>query len=162
MYVSFFIGGYDRYTFRPLYDSPKAMYYSQSCLDANPSCTGYPDGIYDNILMRGRGPFGFYKKCYKERVIDTGVCPNTEKWQSRAYPYKGHCVSAFEIPMYFHKFGFLPSCFGKSDGSYQYPNRPCDAYYTCTNGTAKGIKCPGSQLFNVVTGTCMEGAHCVE
>lgn len=152
---------YYRYTPPPPYDFPRALYYYKPCRDVNPICVGYPDGIYDNELIKGRGPFGFYKKCYKERVIETGVCPNTEKWQSRAYPYKGHCVSAFEIPM-FHKFGLLPPCFGNSDGSYQYPNRPCDAYYTCTNGTAKGIKCPGSQLFNVVTGTCMEGAQCVE
>lgn len=83
---------YDRYTFRPIYDSPKAQFYSKSCLDAYPSCIGYPDGIYENKIASRRGPFGYYKKCYKDRVIETGICPYN------SFPYKGDCTSAFEIP----------------------------------------------------------------
>nr|XP_034307184.1 uncharacterized protein LOC117682829 [Crassostrea gigas] len=144
--------GYDRYTLRPVYDSPKAQSYSHSCEDDNPFCIGYPDGIYENENAR-KGNFGYYKKCYKDRVIEVGNCPDN------SFPYRGDCISAFEIPRFFHKFGLLPSCFGKNDGSYQYPNYPCEVYYTCNNGTAKGAKCPESQLFIALSGTCM-GAVC--
>lgn len=85
--------------------------------------------------------------------MEIGICPDN------SFPYKGDCVSAFEIPSFFHHFGLLPSCFGKNDGSYQYPNYPCEVYYTCNNGTAKGAKCPETQLFNALSGTCM-GAVC--
>lgn len=60
-----------------------------------------------------------------------------------------------------HKYGRLPSCKGTHDGSYQYPQEEhrCDAYFTCQNGNAKGIKCPGTQLFDVNTGSCQEGKN---
>uniref|UniRef100_K1RAK9 Uncharacterized protein n=1 Tax=Magallana gigas TaxID=29159 RepID=K1RAK9_MAGGI len=56
--------------------------------------------------------------------------------------------------------GLLPSCIGKADGSYQFHDRPCDAYFTCKNGTARGIKCHQGELFDVKTGTCVRDAHC--
>lgn len=60
-----------------------------------------------------------------------------------------------------HKYGHIPSCKGKNDGSYQYPQEEhrCDAYFTCQNGNAQGIKCPGTQLFDVNTGSCQEGKN---
>lgn len=49
------------------------------------------------------------------------------------------------------------------DGSYQYPQKEHkrDTYFTCKNGTAQRIKCPGTQLFAVKTGTCQESANCI-
>lgn len=62
-----------------------------------------------------------------------------------------------------HQYGQIPSCIGKIDGNYQYSQEKhkCDAYFTCKNGTAKGIKCLGTQLFDMKTGTCREGANCI-
>lgn len=70
-------------------------------------------------------------------------------------------TSPYELPVNEHKYGQLPSCKGTHDGSYQYPQEEhrCDAYFTCQNGNAKGIKCPGTQLFDVNTGSCQEGKN---
>lgn len=129
-----------------------------SCADYNPKCIGDPDGIQED--NRG-GPF--YKICFKERVIESGRCPYNDSWKTQSFLYNGQCIPAYEIPENEHQYGRLPSCNGTSDGSYQYSDavHKCDAYFTCNNGTARGIKCPGVQLFDVNIGTCREGANCI-
>lgn len=109
-----------------------------------------------------RGGDPFYKICLNGRVIEAERCPFNDTWNTPTFIYKRRCVSVYEIPVNEHQYGQLPSCLGKSDGSYQYPQEEhkCDAYFTCKNGTAKGMKCPGTQLFDVNTGFCREGAIC--
>lgn len=137
---------------------PCGPHRGPSCADLNSKCIGDPDGLQPDTR---KGHY-FYKICFKERVMDLGGCPYNDTWKTFTYPYKGECIPAYEIPDNESEFGKLQSCIGKSDGSYQYSDaeHKCDAYFTCTNGTARGIKCPGVQLFDVNIGTCREGANC--
>lgn len=130
-----------------------------TCADYNPKCIGDPDGIQEDNF-RGHP---FYKICFKDRVIELGKCPYNDSWKTQSFLYNGQCIPAYEIPENEHQYGRLPSCVGKSDGSYQYADagHKCDAYFTCNNGTARGIKCPGVQLFDIDVGSCREGANCV-
>lgn len=57
----------------------------------------------------------------------------------------------------YHGIGLLPDCSRKADGHYEYPSRPCDAYYRCRGGVASAVKCPSYTSFNKDTGMCMAG-----
>nr|XP_034307183.1 uncharacterized protein LOC105326764 isoform X1 [Crassostrea gigas] len=128
------------------------------CYGYFPNCDGYPDGLY---LNEHRGDDRYYKKCLDGRTIEYGTCPNSHTWNTITFLHKGKCLSPYELPVNEHKYGQLPSCKGTHDGSYQYPQEEhrCDAYFTCQNGNAKGNKCPGTQLFDVNTGSCQEGKN---
>ena len=88
-------------------------------------------------------------------MMEKGICPVDKIWKAQTFVYNGQCVPMFEIPADKHRYGKLPSCKGKPDGSYLYPSKRCDAYYTCRNGTAHGIKCQENHLFDIRTGNCV-------
>lgn len=155
IYQFVFEGDYERARYRCFFHKQRGP----SCQESSPRCIGYPDGFFESEY-RGGGPF--YKICLNGRVIEVGKCPFNDTWNTPTFIYKRRCVSVYEIPVNEHKYGHLPSCIGKIDGSYQYPQEKykCNAYFTCKNGTARGIKCPGTQLFDVNAGFCREGAIC--
>lgn len=128
-----------------------------TCGDFVPHCIGDPDGFLEDDKKKGSP---CYKICFKERVISRGCCPKNDTWGTYMFPYNGKCVPSYEMPASENSNGLLPSCIGKADGSYQFHDRPCDAYFTCKNGTARGIKCHQGELFDVNTGTCVRDAHC--
>lgn len=82
-------------------------------------------------------------------------------WNSQGFPYKGRCVHRYALPTDDNPNGALPSCNGTSDGNYQYPDRPCNAYYKCECGVASAVKCPNNTVFDTVKKTCEIGGTCV-
>lgn len=151
-------GNYERV--RVFCDYQLGPHLAPYCHDYCPNCDGYPDGLYINEHWGDP----YYKKCLDGRTIGYGRCTYNDTWETYTFINKGQCVSVFVIPDNEHQYGKLPSCIEKSDGSYQYlqEKHKYDAYFTYKNGTAKGIKCPGTQLFDVNTGTCREGANCIK
>lgn len=91
-----------------------------------PPCRGLNDGFQS---WPGRTHSPYYVVCKNERTIDKGICPVDDIWNSQGFPYKGRCVHRFALPTDDNPNGALPSCNGTSDGNYQYPDRPCNAYY---------------------------------
>ena len=98
--------------------------------------------------------------CKDQRTISKGYCPTDSEWNVQSYPYKGKCVHRYAIPKADHRNGLLPSCYGKIDGNYQYPDRPCDAYYKCENGVASAVKCPNNTVFDSTQRNCEPGGNC--
>ncbi len=51
---------------------------------------------------------------------------------------------------------FLESlCYGKEDGNYVDPNRPCSVQFlSCTNELEEWISCPENLVFDPITGRC--------
>lgn len=78
------------------------------------------------------------------------------------YPFNGKCMQRYSIPTSYHGIGLLPDCFLKADGHYEYPSRPCDAYYKCESGKARAVKCPPFTSFNKDTGMCMNGIKLIK
>lgn len=127
------------------------------CYVLFPPCRGLNDGFQS---WPGRTYYPHYVVCKNERTIDQGVCPVYPIWNSREFPYKGRCVQRYAIPTDENPNGALPSCNGTSDGNYQYPDRPCDAYYKCKCGVASAVKCPNNTVFDTVRKTCAIGGTC--
>lgn len=90
------------------------------------------------------------------------MCPYNKVWRANQFPYNGQCVHLYAIPKEYSSLAFLPSCNGKPDGNYQYPERPCDAYYNCKDGKATAVKCPGNTVFDSSNQTCVIGGICNE
>lgn len=110
--------------------------------------------------FKGFSPW--YILCKDNRTIEEGYCPTDNEWRAQQFPYNGQCVHLFAIPNEYNSVGLLPSCNGKPDGNYQYPERPCDAYYKCEDGMAYAVKCPGSTVFDSSNRTCKIGGICNE
>lgn len=113
-----------------------------------------PDGIYEYPVKR---PGPHYGICLQGREIGEGTCTRDSIWHEQMYPYGGKCTQPFAIPTSYHGIGLLPDCSRKADGHYEYPSRPCDAYYRCRGGVASAVKCPSYTSFNKDTGMCMAG-----
>lgn len=73
------------------------------------------------------------------------------------YPFNGKCTQRYAILTSYYGIGRLPDCSRKVDGHYEYPSRPCDAYYKCEGGVASAVKCPPNTSFNKDTVICMTG-----
>lgn len=121
------------------------------------SCAGLPDGFNEHPVKR---PGPFYIICLQERVIAEGTCPRDTEWQAKMFPYNGKCTHRFAIPTSWFNIGLLPDCAGKADGHYQYPTRPCDAYYKCEGGVATAVKCPPNTNFDTDTRVCSVSVSC--
>jgi hypothetical protein len=121
------------------------------------SCAGLPDGLNQHPVKR---PGPYYVRCLQERLIEDGKCPMDTEWGTQTFPYDGKCTHRFAIPESHRGIGFLPSCSGKPDGKYQYPHRPCDAYYRCDGGHATAVKCPSYSVFDVRNGVCRDDIRC--
>ncbi|XP_056000588.1 uncharacterized protein LOC130048213 [Ostrea edulis] len=120
------------------------------------SCAGLPDGLNEHPVKRGPN----YVRCLQERLIEDGRCPMDTEWGTITFPYNGKCTHMFAIPESHHGIGLLPDCSGKSDGNYQYPHRPCDAYYRCDGGNATAVKCPSHTNFDVCSRRCRADVTC--
>lgn len=96
-----------------------------------------------------------YMICKNGRRIALKSCPSDDVWGVSSFPYNGECVHAYALPMEFNSdVGRLPSCRGTPNGNYQYPDRPCDAYYKCEQGVASAVKCPNNTVFDKKKGIC--------
>lgn len=127
------------------------------CSSQNPDCRQQEDGLQSWPFRLGSS---WYVVCVNGRATETGSCPDDKEWNTTSLPYEGHCVHRFAVPTVYNPAGALPSCEGKIDGNYQYPERPCDAYYTCRCGVASAVKCPGNTLFDVENKRCQTGGRC--
>lgn len=112
---------------------------SSTCKQQNPSCVGKSDGYHEKYQLSNS-----YFNCFKERLVNTGICEDDSLWNINQIIYKGQCRNLYEVP---HKDGgLLSSCEGKMDGNYanEHPDlffgerrdyfrvgRKCDAYYRC-------------------------------
>lgn len=121
------------------------------------SCAGLPDGFNEHPVKR---PGPYYIICLQERVIAEGTCPRDNEWQAQMFPYNGKCTHRYAIPTSWFNIGLLPDCVGKADGHYQYPTRPCDAYYKCEGGIASAVKCPPNTNFDTTSRVCSAGTSC--
>lgn len=128
------------------------------CSSQNPDCRQQEDGLQSWPYRLGSS---WYVVCENGRAIETGSCPTDKEWNTTSLPYKGHCVHRFAVPTVYNPGGALPSCDGKIDGNYQYPERPCDAYYTCRCGVASAVKCPSNTVFDVENKRCQIGGTCI-
>ncbi|XP_062580140.1 uncharacterized protein LOC134242123 [Saccostrea cucullata] len=124
------------------------------CEHLYPPCIGKADGLWPWVA---KYPSPYYTICKDERSISTGNCETDSEWNSEAFPYNGTCTSRFNIPTSYG--GLLPSCAGKSDGSYKFSER-CDAYYACNNGVARAVKCSSGFNFDANSGSCQYMANC--
>lgn len=131
----------------------------RDCEHLQPSCKEKGNGFWQHPL-NGFSPW--YILCKDNRTIEEGYCPSDNEWRSQQFPYNGQCVHLFAIPNEYNSVGLLPSCNGKLDGNYQYPERPCDAYYKCEDGIANAVKCPGNTVFDFSYRTCKIGGICNE
>lgn len=129
------------------------------CEQLHPSCKEEGNGFFQHPL-KGFSPW--YILCKDNRTIEEGYCPTDNEWRAQQFPYNGQCVHLFAIPNEYNSVGLLPSCNGKPDGNYQYPERPCDAYYKCEDGMAYAVKCPGNTVFDSSNRTCKIGGICNE
>ncbi|XP_061198240.1 uncharacterized protein LOC133206303 isoform X2 [Saccostrea echinata] len=140
------------------------LYYRLQCKKSHcipcevfyPKCEDKDDGLWPQPEYDGPR----YMICQNGRTIETGTCPRDETWSVQSFPYNGKCVHMFAIPKGYKGFGYLPSCNGTADGNYQYPERPCDAYYRCDGGIASAVKCPQNTLFDILSKTCKVGGTC--
>lgn len=128
-----------------------------SCEDRYPKCEDKKDGLF-------MGSTRFTKKymiCKNGRRIALEFCPYDKEWLEDTFPYNGECVHAYALPMEFNSdFGRLPSCRGTPNGNYQYPDRPCDAYYKCEQGVASAVKCPINTVFDTKKRICIVRGIC--
>ncbi|XP_062600106.1 chitin-binding domain protein cbd-1-like [Saccostrea cucullata] len=120
-----------------------------------PKCEDIDDGLWPREYY---GPI--YKICQNGRTIEIGTCPRDETWGVLSFPYNGKCEHMFAIPKDYRGQGYLPSCNGTADGNFQYPERPCDAYYRCDGGIASAVKCPQNTVFDIFSKTCKVGGTC--
>lgn len=118
------------------------------------NCTFLPDGVYEHPTKR---PGPHYVICLQEREIGEGACTKDFIWHEQMYPFNGKCTQRYAIPNSYYGIGLLPDCSRKADGNYEYPSRPCDAYYKCEGGVASAVKCPPNTSFNKDTGICTTG-----
>lgn len=116
-----------------------------------PKCEDKSDGLWPQP-EKVFSPF--FMICKDHRTIFTGYCPKDYTWNAQTFPYNGKCEHLYAIPKEYNSNGLLPSCKGKVDGNYQYPERPCDAYYKCDGGEAFAIKCPYGTAFDSTNRTC--------
>lgn len=142
---------------------------SSTCKQQNPSCVGKSDGYHEKYQLSNS-----YLNCFKERLVNTGICEDDSLWNINQIIYKGQCRNLYEVP---HKDGgLLSSCEGKMDGNYanEHPDlffgerrdyfrvgRKCDAYYRCQGGVASAVKCPSGTTFDSVSKSCKPGNHSI-
>lgn len=124
------------------------------CRKNHRDCTNLPDGIYEHPIKR---PGPYYVICLQGREIGDGTCTRDSIWREQMYFFDGKCTQPYAIPTSYYGIGILPDCSRKADGHYEYPERPCDAYYKCVSGKATAVKCPPQTSFNKDTGMCMAG-----
>lgn len=134
-----------------------------SCIPCDyryPKCEDKDDGIF---MATGKD-IDFTRKymvCKDKRRISTDFCPYADYlWGGPTYLYKGKCSHLYEIPTDFNENGRLPSCKGKLNGNYQFPDRPCDAYYRCLDGIASPLLCPYGTVFDVKMNNCLRRGNC--
>lgn len=121
-------------------------------------CIHLSDGVYEHPRRNNNTLF---IRCYRNRLVEEGMCPIDHVWGTQTYPYNKACTQKFAIPTsYYMNVGLLPSCSGKSDGNYQFRTRPCDAYYRCEGGKAIAVKCPQHTYFDVIRRRCSSDVAC--
>ncbi|XP_061167966.1 uncharacterized protein LOC133176922 [Saccostrea echinata] len=135
----------------------QSFWSPEPCLLSFPSCDNKTDGLHEHGVKK---PSPYFMICDGERFLREGFCPVDPTWNTRSFPYNGRCLSSFEIPRDKYSYGKLPSCAGKTNGSYQFLELPCDAFYKCQNGHAKATKCPENSQFDQDSGACQIGAIC--
>ena len=70
-------------------------------------------------------------------------------------PLTRACETPYSIPR--EHGGWRPSCQGRRDGKYPDEYGRCESYYACEGQIFTGFhSCPGSTLFDPVTGRCQE------
>lgn len=127
------------------------------CGASYPKCEGKRNGLY---IALESGLTNRYKICKDGRPVHVGHCNGDKIWGGQTFPYNGKCTHIYALPTDFFDVGRLPSCKGQLNGNYQFPDRPCDAYYRCEDGVSSPVKCPTNTVFDSVTKTCKEGGKC--
>lgn len=123
--VFFSIGDYLQTKYHYYYPGRCSVYEVGDCIHLS-------DGVYHHPRSNNNTLF---IRCYRNRLVEEGMCPIDHVWGTQTYPYNGACTQRFAIPTsYYMNVGLLPSCSGRSDGNYQFSSRPCDAYYRCEGG----------------------------
>lgn len=124
------------------------------CSKQHLNCTSLPDGVYEHPAKR---PGPHYVICLQGREVGEGTCMRDTIWHEQMYPFNGTCTQRYAIPTSYYGLGLLPDCSKKANGHYEYPSRPCDAYYKCKGGIASAVKCLPNTSFNKDTKICMTG-----
>lgn len=127
------------------------------CEHRYPRCEDKKDGIVATRDYLSSS----YMICKGGRRIGYGTCPLQDSlWGGSTYVYKGKCSHLYEIPTDFNQNGRLSSCKGMLNGNYQFPDRPCDAYYRCVDGIASPLLCPFGTVFDFEIKNCSKGGNC--
>lgn len=129
-----------------------------ACEARYPKCEDKEDGFH---IVPEVGLTPRYMICKGGRTIALDSCNGDKIWGVHSFPYNGKCTHMYALPSDFFGSGRLPSCKGKLNGNYQFPDRPCDAYYQCKDGVSSPVKCPNNTLFDSVKQICEEGGKCI-
>uniref|UniRef100_K1PEI4 Uncharacterized protein n=1 Tax=Magallana gigas TaxID=29159 RepID=K1PEI4_MAGGI len=129
-----------------------------ACEARYPKCEDKEDGFH---IVPEVGFTPRYMICKGGRTIALDSCNGDKIWGVHSFPYNGKCTHMYALPSDFFGIGRLPSCKGKLNGNYQFPDRPCDAYYQCKDVFSSPVKCPNNTVFDSVKQICEEGGKCI-